>query len=581
MALQIIQSTGNSAKHYTFSNVTNALEKDGKQSLLIGFFGLIRSNLLISELSLHSPKLGFYKISLIPLTLGALATFGKEAGENYIKNHPTPNSTQEVLFNKAAHLLRDIGNGSHKILHHSDKLFNTAFLVNSIALIAFGFPLQGAICLIGLTAILLKRGQYLPSAFDHIINPILIISSLTASLTSPSGIIIKGLLIFLDLLNIISQIMNTKFVKSKLSEFIINPFAGMHGKQDLKYDLSYRIAFPSINKNYIYNDEAGKLLSNECNSSLTESAEELFYELEVQIQKSGISLSADLENGLSSLKTCAITGSSGDVSPADVEIFKKLIKAHVFSLLNDKINFDDKIKEFATLGNSCAEGWTKEITALHFPHTKDITWAVHNILSKRRGEIIKEEIRKFDQQNGNCLEKAGGNNGVHITNTMQIALWQRFRSYEAEVQMQLNPISPLQALFLKHCLKSQQPSTLEGYYIGATIGIKNQSLIFSISELFLSVYRRSYQRIFYDEQGTIDAIYDAIKPQYRQGADGMFQIHREISWIAVQEWLNDMQNKNPTRDLSEENWIETDLQGKQTLSKEGVKHLLIHLGILI
>ena len=607
----VFQNLGYAATHYTMSNTTLAMQKDLKQSLAIGFFAAERIAVLVEQMKIHTSTLNF-KFRWAPYTLGILAGVALPLSQKYLAKHPNPITSAEKLLTNTCKLITALGKVSYKVLQHADVIINVACFVNAIALIALGFPMAGSIALFGLFVLLLKRKLLLPASVERVMEPILLVAGIATSITMPMHLFFKILNVIIYAISVSTMIANSKFVRARLPERFKNPFHNKHIIPNEDVNLAVGLAKDKIfggfyvNTSHINSSEVGKILPTELDQTLNAvSATTLFNQLRADIQAAGIVLNQDAIDGLKNLEICAIRGSVADVSPPNITLFQKILKALLHSILEDKQNFGVRVSELAEVGNSCVEGWTRDITAILSPSTTQIGWSVHNVLSKRRGEIIKEEIRK-NNATIPVLDLAGGSNDIHTTNAIQAAFWHRFRPYEAELYYQLNQSSALRVMFIRNVLMKNiakssfaneanakfSHTMIEHGYRSLAAAEVHPALATSpaggLLGMMIANIEPSITKTIANTAETVDAVYDAIKAEYAPVPDssGRFYPKRVIDWAnVVQPWIGDFANRRNI-DLCDDDgvfdptWVAYDAKKQPYLTKAGVKLLLWDLGVL-
>jgi len=598
-----MQSFCFAATHYNISNQTLAMQKDGQQSFAIGFLAWERINLIIQQIKMHTPKFNV-RYTLIPYTLIVIAGWAHPFAKSYSSEHPDPITKKEKIVKAAFQFLEAAGKASQDIFQHADKVLNAVCIVNAVALVSLGFPVTGSIAILGLFVLALKRYRCLPASIESYMQHITIVASLATTLTTPTNIILRIIGVAFHSLGLTGLILNSQLINSRLHARFTNPFYNKHvvneapGEQEIAIQ---RAAIQEVfdrfrvNPTYVYSNEVGRLLSSESDQSLAQiSASTLFDHLTTRIQQSNITLSEGEKEGLNNFKICATTGRVTDTAPPDIELFQKIIKLLIQSILNDDDNFSVKVKEFANLGNSCVAGWTRDINAMLFPQTKEVAWAVHHVLAKMRGEIVKEKILTNEELRLS-LERAGGANNIHLTDAVQGAFWHRIRTFEGELTNQLHKFSVLSTLFFRLPIMNDNTERLtfiESFYMVMAMQTLHPGISGdggrSIREI-LRTLEPDITRAVMNPNIIVNAVYDAIKPEYKPVEDGRIdrvESKRVIAWEAIQTWMADIAEKRKINiydpDTYEFNpiWIERDIADQHYLSKAGVKLLLWDLGIL-
>lgn len=595
-----LQDLGYAASNYKMSNDTAAMEKDGMQSLAIGILSSIRMQQMTEQIANVVPTFSDYYISYIPGTMGLWTALVSPFAASYLANNPNPETFGAKILYGTCTVVVKAAEAFKFVLQHADKLLNIAACVSAVALIALGFTVSGLIGLFGLLLLALKRYSLIPAMLDRFIEPIAILGTLITTIVTPTFIVFKVLGVIGYSIQLADLLINNSFVRAMMPESVRNPLLDKHivheapeTQEAVLKDMEDRKF--TVNTSYVYANEVGNLLPTDYDETLKKlSAEELFTNFEAKIQAENMELTDIEKNGLNDLKTCAISGRGAEKMPNDVELFQKVIKALVDSIMNDDLNFKLKVKELAEIGNSCHEGWTRDVTAMLAPETKRIEWAVHNILAKMRGGIVKEAITDFNANMNNFsalnLDMAGGSNNIHITNAIEVAYWHRLRTFEGELYMQLNPPMPTTSLFLRHVVlgdNTAEIKTIENLYMALVM--QQVHLGLAVCGGMIPLIQRDITRAFTDPKRIIDIVNDAITPYYVEGPDGRPEERRLISRDAVQAWMADIaKRRNIEMDDPDQidRWLKVNEEARTfghtsyQLTLESVKLLLWDMGIL-
>lgn len=593
--------SGLNITQYALSDQAVAYQKDGKQTAFLSVAACARISVLSEQLTpLVSPletEALIGRLFLACMGLGCLSIANLSLaprGISKIKN--------ERLHHFIDSLLKASTAGSYKILQNSNRLIDGACFVSYVALISLGFPVNGGLGLAGLCLMALKRGQKIPPLVERyltIITPFLSLGSVFFLSTS-------SLFKWVKILELACTLLSSSQFK-----LFLNSLSGrqdslsLPGKYEPKgLELTKELIEGGnfdekrfkINETYIYAPEVSQILSKEDDSALDQiEISTLIADIRSLIVQRKIVLSKREKEGFDKITKGAIKGNGDDSMPTDVEKFKKIMKALLYSIKNDQINFELRVKELAEVGHSCVTGWTKDVVALLHPKTSNLRWAVHHSFSILRGEKIKEALRKLGP-----LNALGGNNNVHMTQIFQLAIWHRFRTYEGEMHRQLNPYSFFGNYIVKKLLpNSSQPVGKIDFIYGAL----------EVDIIAWFYWRKAFYEMkscmenhFSDPaeiERLVDFISDRIDPKYlenvineadetgkpnnKETAKPKFtlDVTREISLSALQGWFSDIYNKFDGLNLMEDlRYVKIDFAGQPSLTRKGVYLLLWDLGIL-
>lgn len=585
---------------YDSSNQHSAFAKDPSKRLAVALWAAMRFHTLnINELSALHPYFPIntwhiYTLSLsVPIASSILSSYSKEflrrsSGEAS-RNFP---ACLRVFLTTLCQSIEKVDAQLTSAYSYSDVVLNTAFCISYVAMISLGMPIGGTLGLASLALLALKRYRHLPewlqpitAVCDRSMGPLIILAGI--------GILCTNQLTLLDYFSVFekatalfSYAINTQTLRELLPDWANNPRPSAHIKPEVPWKQFLKLlkAFPQnpqpavlemlyeINPTYIWAEQVGNVFPESVNDK---TAKVLFQELETKMADS-VHLNDLQKEGLEKIKEAAIHGRVGDLIPVNVSEFQKLIRAYVQSILDDP-EFAQKIIELAALGNSCAEGWTRDVNYLLNPRSKDIIWLIHFQLSKLRGEMIKEVIQKIPMKSI-TRDWVGGTQNIHFTQSVESALWIYFRSYEAELARKLNPPNVLEASFI-HCVpdfhsryhKNSFITFLTIMYISLKLGSKNTPF-FPLENIEKIFNQFSCCEI------VVERIYDSIKPQYIM-VEGHIEARREIPWELVSDHLIKQKNN---LDLAK-NWfnlVETDEYGHSYPSRQGVCALLLDMGII-
>lgn len=593
IAATVVKHFSLSLSQYNLSNLTRAYEKDGEQALWVATIALARLQVLAIQLQPIAPSLANIHFTYISIGLAlapSIVSFIQERTKHY---------SLIDLTNIKEFLAKHIG---------VDAIVNTACCISYIALIALGFPLSGGFGLASLALLALKRNFYLPVLAEQILHPLSLITAIVSVYFLPMHTAVRLLILCILSSHLLQKGLSYVTISKECFPTFFHPFHGLH-KKNSSIPFTETLLDPAnltVNPTHIFTDHLEKLFSPEALNA-PESAQELFDQLFEKIEK--ISLTDREKEGLENIKMAAIDGCVSDVLPPNVPLFKKTLCVQIHSILQDPLNLEIKIRELAELGHSCVLGWTRDIIALQNPNTNNIEWAIHYELAMRRGELVKEAAGEaikdpslFSVPLGSAAKFIGGTNNDHFLVEIQKIFAAKYRTYEAELHLQMDPPSGLgnfwyrgQTYFealqnnLRHSdntVKNILGFTLRVletvWFYTFDINAVHPSLLLHHTVFILQKCREKTDPYFHDPEILVNYIYEAIKPEKRINEKGDVEEWSRISPKAVQTWLMDMQQRHPEVDLEalENNkWLEPTLLGCG-LTKEGVRLLLWDLGIL-
>lgn len=590
MSVAIIERISIASFHYVHSNETLAMEKDGQQTFRISVLAALRLSMLSEQLHATMPNLPYLHLGKIIFFMGLLPSVIQPLAESYLEQ--SSNSQDSIAaqrFRTACRLIISLGKKTNSTFQHADKIINTACCVSYLALIALGFHATGMIGLAGLFILALKRYGYLPSIVDQYFDPSTRVLSFLSIIIGPFSLMRIPFITF-SIIDLIVLASNHHLINQYLPEWTRNPLHGEHHYVKHNWKLEYENRSIKVNRSHVYTNSLETLIPQKFCDQFEQQGfeqqgmEELFTTLEARMQEAKIELNEEEKDGLKKIKMGAIRGRVEDQLPNDVEKFQKIMFSLIQSILDDKLNFTSKIKELASLGNNCVEGWTRDINYMFFPLTTDIQWAVHFELAKQRGAIINEFIGRTNHFFSECslvnpFKMVGGNNNIHFVNSTHALVWHHFRTLEGEFNWQLRSQALLPALAIRYLLprngfSSRLSSIALDLFYGSILGNSSSALLLSIAIL-------GEIKSYFDKPNLlIDHIYEAIKPEYAP-VEGTHEIRRKIAWEAVEGWLSQLPEEfGLANGYDGSKWVERDIHEQFLLTKEGVKLLLLDLGIL-
>ena len=569
---------------YHQSNNILEMQLDGQKTLKVSWLAACKFCKFAEKLTVFTEKPSHFYSYVLPASIffsGVLSSHGVKLSEEYLNKNIDPIRPIQKGLNFLCRGVVEIGKMSHRFLGQTDRICNITDFVYAIACIRFGSTTVGALELCKLLLISLKRRSYLPNRIEKFINHMHIPFSIINTLNIRNTLSRR-----LNLISNVDSIITLflKYVKP-IPKQVFNLINEKYKCQQLSRSVDeWKMIFLKVNPYHFYSPRIEELLNPELEIDLTHiDSDELFDRLNNKIRERNIPTDGITE-ALEEFKICAREGKVSGKVPNNIELFKKLIKAFVQSIINDEVNFQAKLNDLIEVNENCQAGWTKDIETLLAPNTNDIEWMVHHLLAKRRGAILKQFLQGIPK-----LNSLGGSLNTHLNTTLQATLWHKYRTYEGELEMQLNPPSALILLMLKWCIKedSSRFSTINLFYAGACFAEYFYSSFFKcnvVQEFYIEHANIHLNMI--DKEKIISTIYEAMKPEKVITADHKVELNRTISLDALRNWIVDFQNKTSLlldKDTGIYNTtyicIEPIYQ-QIYLTRKGVELLLWDLGIL-
>jgi len=496
------------------------------------------------------------------------------------------------------------------VIDHNNKIINLTCLISYISLIYFNFPLHGWMGLAGLFLAGLKGNNQLPASLDFMLRPLEGAILLHRGVSSDMLLIIKLERLLEGIATLSASLYQVLRLEKSWPQGA-HPFHGFHQKKENEFKEKIRSLNEmkkistflgegyrfNVNKTYIYSDFLETLLPDSNRAQKDYSM--LFAQLREKMQEHMTFLDAKEALGFKKIEEKVITGRSDDPMVVDLEKLRETIGYYISSLLDEKVDFDTKIRAFAQLGVTCDQGWARETKFLLHPQSKDPYWSVHHVLAVERSELVKAAVLNA-LQGSEIGDWSGGKNNLHLLTDLQIAMYGDCRTYDAEVCRQ-----QFYSLFSNLCFRYFH--TTEFYfsvspgetYILSSLKIAWNRILKLISFIHLSTllteipglltaekYWKIKEQIlrnslFFHKQTLENQIYEAIRPEKQITEEGKTIFQRRIAWEAIVNWLASLQNRHPEIGLDEPcNPYIKYLSGQPILSKKGVRLMLWDMGIL-
>jgi hypothetical protein len=596
---------------YNLNNQLTEYEKDGMQQLATGMLAQKRLAFLAAQLLSVFPKIPIQKISYIPLSAGILSGIASPMAQYYLNK---PEMEQSPLLTAVSKLTVQTGKAGKFVCDHSNNLINTACCISYVSMIHFGFKSQGIAGLTGLFLIAVKRTGYIPKKADTLLENVNFIASGILIFTAPMFLPLRVLNILIYAYTLADHALKKQSLQQYLPKFLSNPAPGQHVVNPIdriSTALKNRIDnLAKSNRNFYVNissinaPEVSKTMPNDFSEIIhQETAADLFNRLHQVIENENIELSSFEKLGLRKLKNGLVDGRVEGSPVHNMHTFEHHMKGLLHSILQDSSNRKQHIKEMASIGNQCIEGWYREIAYLLLPETKNVKWAVHHELAVLRGEMVKNALLEInnhicEEESSLDLSVLGGSNNVHILNATNMALWHRLRTYEGELLREIHGKSILDTLFI-NSYDNTDPETTndfslrESFFVGARFALAYPGPAPIIAGALPSIAMNVRSNYEYAVDTLVNHVYDAIRPQYSriQNNDFSEESFRKISWESIQEWLRDIEERfeesGKIKILDEnslygmnEKWVGRDLHNQYFLTKDGIRLLLWDLGVL-
>lgn len=593
MNTSIIYSIAHALGRYqAFSQATDLI-KDGKQQVSLGIdlaVCLINTSLQFNRLN---PPFRPWVCALptLALPIACIAKLYGEEAEDEQKSFPS-------MFRKDYSTTIKIGEYAERLAQHSDKILFAATLTSSVALALLGFPVEGAIIFASLLLSIAKKLKYVPASVDNCLTYLNAYSSFIEPLVSPLSLLAKTCyLTYLLALNIEKFIgLNpapTPFKKNN-SEDIEKVLKIIDNDNDNK------MASFEVNPSYIFAEEVGQIVSQEVLEELNKKThQQWFSEFKAHIETKQIDLTPAEVKGLSNLEECVNAGTFEGKCPTNLEGFYLQIKMICYHIMNDEANIVESVeeniktnsyeltKEFARIGLSCVEGWTREISFYSTSKSNDYKWSIHNHLSKWRGALLNEGIRTVGQlklmdRNKNIIlsqptdkfKIEGGNNNIHLLNVVHKLAWSQLRTYESECARAADPFTIIDILMFRFC--NDIKSTIFRWYskliATAELSSLNADLILKAMDTPIE-QSKCVPNVF-------NQIYDAVKLEITIAKDNKAESCSKIPHKLMCDWASDLEERHPELDMTDAKWYEISDDGKYHLSQKGVLLLLWDMGII-
>ncbi len=602
----MIENTFLNLVHFSSGKAIETFQKDGRQQMILGAYLAQRFDVL--ELQWLSTG----RASPIPFNNIGLGIAWTRMGAQFARLFLKGISDYRSMHPKVFYIHKRITSLEvclDKILNHTQLVVNVACLTSYVVMIALGHTLVGGLGLVGFGLLIIKKARYLPGYIEKYIIPLEVVSSVYTGVVSQVHVINKVFLLVCSLIECLDYISRNEFLNQSFSKFTSNKFGRAHQIRELvgmdwesKIDSVFRVNYSSL-----HSKELEQIFSRNDKDAVKAMDVHLKYEeLEQRSQLLGVAFN---HAGWKKIKDAVIYDCSSDDRPINFDYGLELLKVLLMKMSkeNDE-QFSKSMIELSEIGESCFEGWLRDIGVMLNPEVKDdFSWAVHNQLAVMRDGLLMESlpevesnIQKFSEEQIS-LSAAGGIDGVHLVDVVAIAIWHKWRTYKGEVLARLYGRSFFERLFQKgadieldaiygpHNKVSfiEQQFRRWGRFSDAAIAVSGIQLPIPILGHMITSLVEKCLRAEYNIERMVNTLYDAIKPQYVDVIERGSISHqslRKIEWGAITSWFSALYNKDIdiTGDFHGFNpeIVALDDHGNFFLTEKGVKLLLWDLGII-
>lgn len=600
--LDCLSATSRSIQQYELANEHRALEMDGNEQISICNTLLARTAILMQQLR----PICRWHTDTVEKTVVCVQFF-----QIFYAVVPTswqlPTRIQKLRCIQWMQLgVQHLSHLFVVVLNKSDRLLLIASSASYVALCLLGAPIHGVLGGLSLVLIALKRQKILDSRVHHLLLWVSNVSWLLHNLFQPSFWLYRACNVIVSSSNLWSLAVSNRSFSDVLPPWIRNPYYNLHVKQEITPD-AYAIfknnqdeeEFFFIEKSYVHANQVMEVFSPEPERSPAIVFQELdaaitrwerenpewkkrWNEPQKQIAEDGITQ----VSGYDQLKTAALTGKIGDYTPPNSQPLRNLLTQMAESILiANPENARGKLEELEKIGKQCSQRWAMDIQVLVSPHTKDVAWGVHHVLSKMRGaeltwatsqilnaqyfdSVLAYEVQKIRAITGNQLQ-------IHMLNALHNGYKYWFPTYEGMVDTQLHLYSLLEALTRRYLL----PHT----------PLPRSRLLFQIFLESLSIQLR--HDLFINKIFFVRELHDRLMQHFDKPDRLVKQVHaailqRTIMWDTsdgaggIQHWIQQFCEK-----MEEDAGVFYPLYteqvgGQQCLNFKGVQLLLWDLGIL-
>ncbi len=590
--------------HFNAGKEIKAYEKDGRQQTYL-------ATLLVNRLSLldmqwvttgrKMPRFGLVGLTALIVKLTSpLFRFG-------ITNL-TMGRCVECVGTFINRNIQRIEFALDKVFNCTGPIIDSACLVSYIAMIALGHPVVGVLGLMGFALLAIKQKGYMPGTVEKILVPFELTAVLYSAITSPIHIIFKSLNMTIAFFLVANYLSKNEALNQSLPGIIVNGVTRNHKIQStVEQDWKARIRNEfQLNYSSLHASKLREILPKEDKNKINDlDVKVLYTEIESRAQDLRIDFN---QTGWQLVKNAVISDYLVDVRPVNFDYGIDILKTMLAKIAEEKDDeqFAMNVRELATIGESCVEGWLRDIGFMLNPKTKDdFAWVIHHQLADLRSELIKEAIRaegtdllkrSFSEVS---LDLVGGANNVHLINQIENALWHKWRTYKGEVTNRLEGRGIITKLLQYGSDIQPRPVESRSYLdrlankvrrfsdivitqINVTLPLPVPVPLYKFIDLIDRRMKAEYQI-----DKIVDVLYDAIKPEYmevRNGGSVALQKFSKIEWQTITTWIASMAE----RDISvldsdgyyDPEILGTDDLGNPYLTKEGVKLLLWDLGII-
>ncbi len=251
---------------YSLSTKITTHEKDGQQQFQIGFLAWKRLAVLEEQWLAVIPKLKTHYVTLVPIGLGLLSSVAAPLAKQYIKEND--NQTKHPYLSFLCEMTVKAGESAQVICQNSNTLINVACGVSYVAMIALGHTTIGAIGLIGLVLIAVKREGYLPNWLDRTLDPITVAAETYVIWNLPMLGVVRGFFLLQQLGEGIDLLKRFEQTQRMLPNWVLNPMPGKHVKKETTSAIN--LDELEVNFSHIYNEKLNQVFPVDYQNEINE-----------------------------------------------------------------------------------------------------------------------------------------------------------------------------------------------------------------------------------------------------------------------------------------------------------------------
>lgn len=543
MTIQLINNTSIALANYNRSLATRNYQNDQYQSFILSSHLSGRIVEFCATIGFPFASKGLLTISGVTAAIGFAATYLKPEDREPLNCSPS----------------QMIGRVSYHLLQRGDLILNTAFAVHYLYQLTLGVQLAPLIGITTLALLALKNYALLPHSIEKPLLSLSLYSNIVSLLTYPVFSFVQTTHIVIYLFSITFHHLTKTEEDYLQGEHTVTPLS----------ELPPSNFTAEIDPNYIFNKEVGNLFP--LDSSIIPSKEEferLFKELEEHGCLSGVE---DI-TGWNLLKAGLINECFRGTPPANLPLFKQLMHAILQSTVENNENKTALVKELNQIGTICTDGWTRELTFMYHPKSKEIGWAVHRILAEYRGHLLQEKIQQ-ELRKSPTTKLLGGENNIHLMNAYHFTTRHHLRTLQGEVEFKKNHLSKMNGLY-KWGLYNQNESVVDAISSGMFLSKLNEMNPHLVANLYVGLSEKIVPEMTYSLFRSPLSCHRHERVLKEAISDG------RIEWQTVANWLCDLHSRIAPNEELEVFFRRYEVRSdRPILNDEGIRLLLLDLNI--